>query len=79
MSVKKLDFSSRGWGRVYLLSVLGTLGCIAVAFAIDSYSFEAGVWRWGSDPWNNLFIPLVLVFPLFVLLLSGRWRSPTIN
>jgi diguanylate cyclase (GGDEF)-like protein len=72
VSAKKLDFSPQGWGRVYLLSVLGTLGCIAAAFAIDGYSFETGAWRWGSDPWNNLFIPLVLAFPLFVLLLSRQ-------
>lgn len=53
-----------------MLSVLGTLCCIAVAFAIDSYSFETGAWRWGSQPLNNVIIPLVLAPPFFVYLLS---------
>jgi diguanylate cyclase (GGDEF)-like protein len=56
--------------RVYLFTTLGTLLCIAVAFAIDSYSFETGTWRWGESPWNNLIIPLVLAPPFFFYLLS---------
>ena len=44
--------------------------CILVAFAIDSYSFETGSWRWGSAPLNNVIIPLVLAPPLLLYLLS---------
>ncbi len=63
------DFSPRGRARVYLLTCLGTLFCICVAFVFDSYSFETG-WRWGDDPMNNVLIPLVLAPPLFYVLLS---------
>ena len=58
--MKRLDLSSLGTLRVYLLTAVGTCFCIAAAFAIDSYSFETGMWRWGDDPINNLIIPLVL-------------------
>ena len=34
-----LDFSPIGKGRVYLWTMLGTLGCMAVALAIDSFNF----------------------------------------
>jgi diguanylate cyclase len=67
---QRLDLSARGWGRVILLGSIGTLICIFVAFAIDSFSFETGTWRWGTAPWNNVIIPLVLAPPFFVYLLS---------
>lgn len=35
-----LDFSPRGWGRVWLWTVLGTLFCIAAAIYVDSYNFS---------------------------------------
>ncbi|MBW8639196.1 GGDEF domain-containing protein [Hoeflea sp. WL0058] len=66
----KLDWSSEGWARVYAFTALGTLACIGFAFAFDSYSFEDGSWRWGSDPINNLLIPLILAPPLFLFILS---------
>ena len=66
---KHLDFSAHGRARVIAATVLGTLVCIAVAFAIDSYSLDEG-WRWGSHPINNLVIPLVLAPPFFYYLLS---------
>lgn len=68
--MKRLDLSSLGTLRVYLLTAVGTCFCIAAAFAIDSYSFETGMWRWGDDPINNLIIPLVLAPPSFFFLLS---------
>lgn len=66
----KLDWSARGWARVYAFTALGTLACIGFAFAFDSYSFETGTWRWGTDPINNLLIPLILAPPLFLFILS---------
>ena len=70
MSLKNIDWSSRGRARVYALTVLGTLLCIAVAFIIDSYSLETGIWQL-SDSWlNNLIIPLVLAPPFFYYLLA---------
>lgn len=63
------DFSARSRTRVVVLTVLGTLFCIAAAFTIDGYSFEEG-WRWGEEPINNLIIPLVVAPPFFYFLLS---------
>ena len=57
--------------KVYLLTALGTLVCIAIAMAIDSYSFEAG-WALEERWINNIIIPLVLAPPFFYLLLSKQ-------
>jgi diguanylate cyclase (GGDEF)-like protein len=54
---------------VIVLTVLGTLCCIAVAFLVDSYSLQQG-WRWGANPVNNVLIPLLLAPPFFFYLLS---------
>ena len=43
MRSRLFDFSPCGWGRVWAGSVIGTLACMAVAFAIDSYSLVLGV------------------------------------
>jgi len=65
-----IDWSARGRARVWLLTGIGTLICIAVAFMVDSYEVSTGRWRWGADPVNNLLIPLLLAPPFFYLLLS---------
>ena len=61
--------SSTSLARVVSLTVAGTLLCISVAMAIDSFSFGTMTWRWGSDPLNNVVIPAVLAPPLLFLLL----------
>jgi diguanylate cyclase len=70
MSLTGLDWSSRGWARVFALTALGTIACICFAFAFDSYSFETDSWRWGTDPTNDLLIPLIIAPPFFYFLLS---------
>ncbi len=65
-----IDWSRRGRARVYALTALGTLVCIVVAFAFDGYSFATGEWRWGTDPLNNLLIPLLLAPPFFFYTLN---------
>ena len=62
----KFDFSPTGRARVVLLTALGTLFCIAVAFAVDCYVHGG----WGPTPSNNLVIPLLLAPPFFYYLLS---------
>ena len=66
----KVDWSARGRARVWALMALGTLVCVAVAFAVDSYDVATGGWRWGSDPINNFVIPVLLAPPFFFLLLD---------
>jgi diguanylate cyclase len=70
MSGRRIDWSARGRARVYAFAAAGTLVCIAVALAFDSYSFTTGTWRWGADPLNNVWIPLILAPPFFCFLLS---------
>ncbi|MBZ9677921.1 GGDEF domain-containing protein [Mesorhizobium sp. ES1-1] len=53
-----------------LLTILGTVCCIAMAFALDSYSFEDGRWRLGDTPLNNFVLPLIIAPPFFFYLLS---------
>ena len=61
--------SARGKGRVVALTVPGTVCCIAVALAFDSYSFVIGNWSL-QDSWNNnIIIPLLLAPGFFSLLL----------
>jgi diguanylate cyclase len=55
---------------VVVFTTLGTLACIIVAFAVDSYSFVTRSWRWGERPLNNVIIPLILAPPFFYFLLS---------
>ncbi len=66
----RLDFSATGWARIVLLTVLGTICCIVFAFTFDSYSFQENHWRLGSNPWNNVIIPLLVAPPFFGYLLS---------
>lgn len=60
-----LKLSARGWPRVILLTIAGTLCCIVFAFVIDSYSFEEGIWRLGTNPKNDAIIPLLIAPPFF--------------
>jgi diguanylate cyclase len=66
----KLDWSARGRARVWTLMTLGTLVCIALAFAIDSFDIATGRWRWGSDPINNFIIPAIVAPPIFFFMLD---------
>jgi len=70
----RIDFSRKSWARVFALTALGTICCIAVALVYDSYSFSTGTWRWGGKPWNNVIIPLILAPPFFLFLL-GKLRE----
>ncbi len=36
-----MDLSSRGWGRVIVVTVAGVLGCIAAAVYVDSFTFAS--------------------------------------
>src|SRR3990167_5663982 len=65
-----LDWSARSRARAWALTALGTVICIAVAFAVDSYDMATGRWRWGADPVNNFVIPVLLAPPFFFLLLD---------
>lgn len=56
--------------QVVVLTAAGTLLCIMVAFAIDSFSFEDRTFRLGVEPLKNVIIPLLLAPPILFVLLS---------
>lgn len=65
----RLDFSPRGWGRVILRTVLGTLVCIAVPLYVDSFSFAA----LDDDArtravLTDIVLPLMLAAPMLLFL-----------
>lgn len=64
------DWSPRGRIRVYALTALGTLVCICFAFTFDGFSLTTDRWHWGTDPFNDLMIPLIVAPPFFFFLLS---------
>lgn len=66
----RIDLSRTSRLRVYVLTVVGTLICIAFAFAFDGYSMETGTWQWRERWINNLIIPLIVAPPFFFYLLS---------
>jgi PAS domain S-box-containing protein len=66
----KLDWSPTGRARIYAITGLGTVMCIVFTFALDSFAFTTGTWRWGSDPVNDLVIPGVIAPPFFFFLMK---------
>jgi diguanylate cyclase len=66
------DFSARGWNRVLLRTICGSLFCIGISFFVDGYSFRHHKWQLGSDPLNDLLIPLLLAPPFFFYLLCKQ-------
>lgn len=56
--------------RVVAVTIVGTLGCIAVAFLVDSFSLADGGWRWSEEPWNNVIIPSIIAPPVLYFLLT---------
>ena len=69
MKPQWFDLSARSRGRVVVLTVLGTAACIALALALDSFSFSTGEWTLGERWQNNIFIPLAIAPPFFIFLL----------
>src|SRR5687768_11346036 len=67
-----IDLTPGSRSRVIVLSALGTLCCMILAFAVDSYSWETGAWRWGEQPINNIIIPLLIAPPFFAYLLNKQ-------
>jgi len=73
----KVDWTQRGWLRVYVFTVLGTVACIAFAFTFDSYSFTTGRWKLSDNSINNFLIPLLIAPPFFFVLLSKMRQLET--
>lgn len=66
-----MDFSPTGWGRVFLWTALGALGCVAVALFVDSFNFHnlnPDDLRWSIMV--DVLVPLGLAGPILFFLLS---------
>ena len=60
-----LDLSPRGWGRVIVMTVLGTLFCIVVAISLDQFNYASlDAVQVQRALWMNILVPLVLAGPL---------------
>lgn len=66
-----MDFSPSGWGRVFLWTALGTIGCISVALFVDSFNFPnltpEGLRRAIAV---DVLVPMALAIPMLFFLLS---------
>jgi diguanylate cyclase (GGDEF)-like protein len=66
-----LDFSARGWARVILVTVVGTLGCVAVALYVDSFSFMTMPPAERLRPiLINILLPMGLAAPLLLFFMT---------
>ncbi len=66
-----MDFSPTGWGRVFLWTVLGAVGCAAVTLFVDSFNFHnlgPDALRWSIT--LDVLVPLGLAGPILFFLLS---------
>jgi diguanylate cyclase len=65
------DFSARSWGRVALVTLLGTLTCVLAAVFVDSFNFpnldEAGRWR---SITVDVLLPTALALPMLGFLMA---------
>lgn len=68
--IKKLAYSPTSRFPVCTVTVLGTLLCIGLAYAIDGYSFLEGNWRHERTGIDDFLIPLVIAPPVLFYLLS---------
>ncbi|MCB1463519.1 MAG: GGDEF domain-containing protein, partial [Nitratireductor sp.] len=72
MMEQNIDWSNRGRARIYVITLLGTIACCAMALAFDSFDFATGEWQLTATWLNNIIIPLLIAPPLFYYLLSKQ-------
>jgi diguanylate cyclase len=65
-----ITLSPTGWGRIILVSVFGTLFCVAAAFFVDSFNFAS----YSSEQLQNAIVintllPIALAGPMIFLLM----------
>ena len=72
MMEQNIDWSNRGRARIYVITLLGTIACCAMALAFDSFEFATGEWQLTATWLNNIIIPLLIAPPLFYYLLSKQ-------
>lgn len=71
------DFSPRGWGRVILGTVVGTIGRIAAALYVDSFNFPTfDREQLMRAVLIDIFLPIVLAVPIigFLSQSCASWR-----
>ena len=69
MSRGMLDFSPRGWGRVFLWTTLGTLLCVVVVVYVDSFNFpHMNEAQFTRAMLVDIFLPIGLAVPMLLFL-----------
>jgi diguanylate cyclase (GGDEF)-like protein len=71
---KLLDFSSRGWGRVVAITLIGTLICIAVPVSVDLIFMDFSGEDLRKSLRNDILLPILLAVPLLGFL-SWKMRQ----
>lgn len=67
----RLDLSRRGWGRVILGTIAGTLACVAIALYVDSFNFlNLDTPGRNRAILTNVLLPTFLAAPALFYLLS---------
>ena len=74
-----LDFSARGWARVLLWTVIGTIFCVAMALYVDSFNFDGmSDERRGRAILIDVLLPTFLAGPL-ILFFTMKLRELAIT
>lgn len=67
----RFDFTRTGWGRVFLVTTVGTLGCIAAALFVDSFNFvNLDAAALNRSLTVDILLPIFLAVPMLFLLMS---------
>jgi diguanylate cyclase (GGDEF)-like protein len=75
MRLPNIDLSAQSWGRVILTTIVGTVFCVVIALAVDSFNLstmEASA-RVRSIL-IDIFLPILLAVPL-LLFFTGKLRE----
>jgi diguanylate cyclase len=71
MKLTSMDFSARGRGRVLVVTLSGTLFCVAVTVMVDSFSFaHLSASERLHSILIDIFLPIALAAPMIGLLMS---------
>lgn len=75
MRLPKIDLSAQSWGRVILTTIVGTVFCVVIALAVNSFNLAT------MEPGTRLrsilidiFLPILLAVPL-LLFFTGKLRE----
>lgn len=76
----KLDFTRTGWGRVFLVTIVGTLGCVLAAVVVDYPNFSSlSEQAFRRAITVDILLPTFLALPLLLFLTSKLRELAIVN